>query len=227
MLRLQAHLEGGSADGAAAAVTALATCEAADADALRIAICRCLDAGAEVAARRGLQGLLERYSSGAAEGGPAHEATAFQNLLKLLVVRARAGGWVRLPASSATCMNQPRTNRASSQTQDAPVGEGEAAAAERASELAAVFDRLVDRSTAVGAAAFFATDDGRPTRQLEWLALTAWNAGRAAGAAGAVQQAAVLLGACGELYASLPAPSPEALAKQKVGGEGAAVACCC
>lgn len=49
----------------------------------------------------------------------------------------------------------------------------------------------------------------------------AWNAGQQAGASGAgeMQQAAVLLAVCGELYAVLPAPGLVALHRQKV--------CCC
>jgi len=44
----------------------------------------------------------------------------------------------------------------------------------------------------------------------------AWNAGQAAGAAGELQQAAVLMAVCGELYAAMPAPSQAALHKRKV-----------
>ena len=46
--------------------------------------------------------------------------------------------------------------------------------------------------------------------------LQAWNAGQAAGAAGELQQAAVLMAVCGELYAALPAPGQAALHKRKV-----------
>ena len=48
------------------------------------------------------------------------------------------------------------------------------------------------------------------------LCLQAWNAGLAAGGAGDLQEAAVLLAVCGELLAVLPTPTPAALHKQKV-----------
>ena len=57
----------------------------------------------------------------------------------------------------------------------------------------------------------------KPLSTLLPLALQAWNAGQQAGAAEELQQAAVLLGVCGELYAALPAPGLASLHKQKVG----------
>lgn len=56
-----------------------------------------------------------------------------------------------------------------------------------------------------------------PACSLPSVSLQAWNAGQAAGAAGELQQAAVLMAECGELYAALPAPSQVALHKRKVG----------
>lgn len=102
MLRLSAQLAAGSEAGAAEAVAALAASEAADADALRMACCECLDRGAAGAARQALLALLERCAlaaSAAGKGGevPAggqaaamatgFEAAVFQNLIKLHLVR--------------------------------------------------------------------------------------------------------------------------------------------
>lgn len=59
--------------------------------------------------------------------------------------------------------------------------------------------------------------------QLEWLALTAWSAACEASNSSQLQQAAVIMGASGELWAAHPQPSPATLAKEKV-GRGAAQA---
>lgn len=130
----------------------------------------------------------------------------------------------------------------------------------RSSELARLFDLLVERMRAAAPAGspaeFFASQDGR-SAQLEWFALQvgpgqavdgcrhafaaskplwalllppklqAWNAGQQAGAGEELQQAAVLLGVCGELYAALPAPGPTSLHKQKVGALSSAGAGAC
>lgn len=56
---------------------------------------------------------------------------------------------------------------------------------------------------------------GKPA-QLEWLAMTAWSAAVEASGGGHLQQAAVLMGACGELWATHPNPSSATLTKQKV-----------
>lgn len=54
------------------------------------------------------------------------------------------------------------------------------------------------------------------------LELQAWNAGQRAGAAGALQQAAVLLGVCGELHSALPGPTSVSLGRQKASRHSAA-----
>ncbi|KAI7839840.1 hypothetical protein COHA_006425 [Chlorella ohadii] len=220
MLRLSVHLAAGSSEGAAAAVADLASCPGAGADPLRVACCECLDVGQEGAACQALELLLLRCTEArvaAAEGGasddspaeglsaPGYEATIFQNLIKLV-----------LPAQPAAEEAEPAGALAPNSSQ---------AHAARSSELARLFDALVSRMRAVGADAFFVQQDGRHA-QLEWLALHAWNAGQAAGAAGELQQAAVLMAVCGELYAAMPAPSQAALHKRKLAFLMAAASAC-
>ncbi|PRW59549.1 MFS general substrate transporter [Chlorella sorokiniana] len=226
MLRLSVHLAAGSSEGAAAAVAALADCPGAGADPLRVACCECLDAGQEGAARQALELLLLRCTearvaaaaagesgSSPAEGlfAPGYEATVFQNLIKLVLDSAPPQ-----PAQPPDQDGEPGSGAAPSSSQ---------AYAARSSELARLFDALVSRMRAVGADAFFVQQDGRHT-QLEWLALQAWNAGQAAGAAGELQQAAVLMAVCGELYAALPSPSQAALHKRKLAFLMAAASAC-
>ena len=218
MLRVSVHLRAGSADGAVAAVAALARCAGEQPDALRVACCECVDAGATAAARQALACLLNRCA--AAAGGaagdaagpdaalraPGYEATVFQNLLSLALEPPPVA-----PATAGTA----EAGGAADQAESAG-GAAAPVAPAASSELASLFDRLASRMRAAGGAqAFCAQHDGRH-RQLEWFARTAWSAGQKAGAAGELQQAAVLLGVCGELYAALPAPTQACLHKQKV-----------
>ncbi|EFN50881.1 hypothetical protein CHLNCDRAFT_141680 [Chlorella variabilis] len=221
MLRLTVQLAAGRHDGAAAAVATLAACPGSDADVLRLACCQCMEAGAPRAARQALECLLELCAGdagGASSAPPAQqcqlapglEATAFQNLIKLLLdAPAEEPPPEQAAAAGASPQHQPAARR-------------------RAFKVAAVFDRLSARVQAAGAGAFFALEQpGGPGRaQLEWLALEAWNAGQRAGSAGALQQAAVLLAVCGELHAALPAPGAVGLHRQKMAFLMAA-ACAC
>ena len=105
MLRLSVHLGASDGAGATAAVAALASCPSADTDALRVACCECLDAGAEGAARQALELLLLRCTEArvaAADGGEGAagegllvhgcEATLFQNLIRLVLVSRQGRG---------------------------------------------------------------------------------------------------------------------------------------
>jgi hypothetical protein len=113
MLRITVQLAAGNAAAAAEAVVSLAACQDADADALRIACCQCVEAQAPAAARQALECLLQRCSSGSlgrasagdGDGGspapgpaltPGFEATVFQNLIRLILVSVLAP---RLPTS--------------------------------------------------------------------------------------------------------------------------------
>lgn len=118
MLRLTVQRAAGRHDGAAAAVATLAACPGSDADVLRLACCQCMEAGAPRAARQALECLLELCAGdagGASSAPPAQqcqlapglEATAFQNLIKLLLV----GGGV-LPQQAALAGRCQRTGLA-------------------------------------------------------------------------------------------------------------------
>jgi hypothetical protein len=110
MLRLSVQLAAKSEAGAVEAVAALAASAAAEPDALRLACCECVDAGVHGAARQALLSLLERCAAGAssAEGGAStaglqaagYEATVFQNLIKLVLVRGWLHGCTTLAANS-------------------------------------------------------------------------------------------------------------------------------
>ena len=216
MLRLSVQLAAKSEAGAVEAVAALAASAAAEPDALRLACCECVDAGVHGAARQALLSLLERCAAGAssAEGGAStaglqaagYEATVFQNLIKLVLVRGWLHGCTTLAANSphrtswsralshqlallrqlrnwlANCLQDPPDDPSIGTT--ATAGPQAAAASipgSRTSELARLFDLLVERMRAAapagGPADFFAGQDGRST-QLEWFALQV-GAGRA------------------------------------------------
>lgn len=108
MLRLTVCLAAGDGAGTVEAVQSLAAASCADADVLRIACCQCLDAGDRGAACKALERLLaccaaaeagcggggneagRDAASKATAGGPGlpgYEATVFQNLVQLLLVR--------------------------------------------------------------------------------------------------------------------------------------------
>lgn len=96
MLKLSVQLAAKSEAGAGEAVAALAACAVAEPDALRLACCECVDAGAQRAAQQALQCLLERCAAcvSAADGDASlaglqaagYEATVFQNLIRLVLV---------------------------------------------------------------------------------------------------------------------------------------------
>ncbi|KAL4424385.1 hypothetical protein ABPG75_001686, partial [Micractinium tetrahymenae] len=223
MLRLSVQLGAGNEAGATAAVATLADCSAAQPDVLRIACMQAVDAGATAAARQALLCLLERCSAagreaaadgssgaGSAAAGdlqaPGFEATVFQNLIHLLLADGGDSG------SAA----------GGSETAGAAA---DGSAPSRHSQLARLFDQMVERMRAVGPEAFFALHEGRPMQQ-EWFAAQAWNAGQAAGAASELAHSAVLLAVCGEVCAALPTPSIPMLHRQKLAFLMAAASAC-
>ena len=202
-LRLKAALASGDQASAVEALQALAAAEGADADVLRLACCEALEAGVPEAAAAALKHLLGRIADDAefAAGlAPGYEATIFQNLVALIADAHAPKG----PAAMAT-------------------GEGEGEGGEggmaqltsRLADLAHWLDLAVVRMRAVGPDVFFLNEDGR-CRQVEWLALTAWNGGTQAAAAAQTQASAVLMGCCAELYDAVPSPDAETLRKQLV-----------
>lgn len=177
--------------------------------------------------------LLERAAAagdGAAAAPPGYEATIFQNLIQVIMEQGGAGaGAGARPDSGAVAAAAADAGEGHADAAGADgaavVGEGGSGGAaagagalsdEAIAELAKVFDQMMDRAKAVGPGTFFCLDQGGRPAQLEWLATAAWNAACASAQRGRREEAAVLMGASGELSALHPARSAAVLSRRKV-----------
>lgn len=227
------------ADAASAALRSLAAHPDCDANMLRLICCESLDAGLSNTAKESLSLLLhklnccEREEDKGEEGSaenlnvnkdnssklPAeYEALVFQNLIQLELDTLdlqnepafQTEGEETCKESIETAKNLATTMKA------APENIGHTSPWK---QLVKVYEMLVQRIYALGGVEHFFIQDDCKWRQLEWILVSAWNAGLDAAKSErkSDQDAFIrLMKCCGELCAGHPSPNDEILNKQQV-----------
>ena len=209
-LRFKTCLASGDEKATGAALESFAELADCDADALRVVCCEALDAGMQNAAQTALVRLLgkiqENGHDSTRELPLGYGSVVFQNLIQLAMNLSQSADKDEdkeiIPASDnpeEAIYNSGMRSRNNNQFSD----------------LVKWFALLVERLRAVGHETFFQNEEGMH-RQLEWLQMSAWNAGCDAGKSGNLDDAAALLARCGDLCAAHPSPDAAMLRRGHV-----------
>lgn len=243
--KLTTCLAAKDADAASAALNSLAAHPACDANMLRLICCEALDAGLPNAAKESLFLLLQKIvcseeeeakvkddnkeedasvenrdvNTNSSKKRPAnYEALVFQNLIQLeMDTLDQASEPAPQIESEETCKISPTEKNVANIMKDGSENVGHAGPWNR---LARVFEMLVRRINAVGGVENFFLHDDCKWRQLEWMVVTAWNAGLDAASRSEhtnnQDASGRLMKCCGQLCAGHPSPTDEILRKQQV-----------
>ncbi|KAL4535747.1 hypothetical protein Ndes2526A_g06559 [Nannochloris sp. 'desiccata'] len=243
--KLTTCLAAKDADAASAALNSLAAHPACDANMLRLICCEALDAGLPNAAKESLFLLLQKIvcseeeeakvkddnkeedasvenrdvNTNSSKKRPAnYEALVFQNLIQLeMDTLDQASEPAPQIESEETCKISPTEKNVANIMKDGSENVGHAGPWNR---LARVFEILVRRINAVGGVENFFLHDDCKWRQLEWMVVTAWNAGLDAASRSEhtnnQDASGRLMKCCGQLCAGHPSPTDEILRKQQV-----------